>query len=151
MIDRVIKIDRQVRGKSALLLFLIVSFLFIFAGIIVGCAAPVQIIEDITSEEANVLIQDNLDNPDFVIIDIRNRFDYEAEHIENAINLEYYSVDFRDKLDELDRKGMYLIYCQTARTSGETKIIMEELKFREVYHMLGGIKDWKEWRLPTVP
>lgn len=109
-----------------------------------------QIVEDVTPEEAYALIQDNKDNQNFVIIDVRTPEEYARGYIEEAINLDYYSETFRDKLNRLDKNKTYLIYCQSGRRSGMALNLMEELGFREVYNMLGGFAQWESGGLPTV-
>ena len=110
---------------------------------------PTQIIKDITPQEAFALIQNNQDNPDFVIIDVRTPEEFAEGYIENAINLDFYSKTFRDELNKLDKNKTYLIYCRSGSRSGNTLAIMEELNFREVYNILGGFKRWQaeglEW------
>ena len=121
----------------------------------VGCAggeieAPTQTIEDVTAQEAFTLIQNNRDNPDFVIIDVRTPEEFTDGHIENAININFRSEIFRDKIDNLDKNKTYLIYCRSGRRSADALDIMRELNFREIYHMSGGILEWTEEELPTV-
>ncbi len=112
--------------------------------------APTQIIENITPQEAFTLIQDNENNPDFVILDVRTPEEFADGHIENAINLDYYSETFRDELNKLGKNKKYLIYCRSGNRSGKTLNIMERLNFREVYNMLGGIIQWEAEGLPTT-
>jgi len=69
-----------------------------------------QIAEDITAEEAFNLIQANQQNPDFVIIDVRTPEEFAQGHIDNAINIDYYSNTFSDEIEALDRNLTYLIY-----------------------------------------
>lgn len=121
---------------------------------------PVQIIEGITPQEAFTLIQENEDNPDFVIIDMRTPGEFTEEHIEGTINLDYYSETFRDELDKLSKNKTYLIYslreqrtcCRftVIEVSKYALLIMEELNFREVYNMLGGINQWEREGFPTT-
>jgi len=110
----------------------------------------IQIIENITPEEAYILIQENKDNPNFVILDVRTPEEFLGEYIENAVNLDYYSDTFRNNLDKLDKNKTYLIYCRSGRRSENALNIMKELDFREVYNMLGGIIKWKSEELPTT-
>lgn len=110
----------------------------------------IQIIENITPEEAYILIQENKDNPNFVILDVRTPEEFLGEHIENAVNLDYYSDIFRNDLDKLDKNKTYLIYCRSGSRSKNALNIMKELDFREVYNMLGGIIKWKSEELPTT-
>jgi len=107
-------------------------------------------IEDITPQEAFTLIQNNQNNPDFVVIDVRTLEEFDAEHIENATNMDFYSEFFRDTLKILDKNKTYLIYCRVGGRSGSALDIMAELNFEEVYNILGGINQWKAEGLPTV-
>jgi len=116
----------------------------------VGQETPTQIIGDITPQEAFTLIQDNQNNPDFVIIDVRTPEEFADGHIENAINLDYYSETFGDELNKLDKNKTYLIYCRSGKRSRNALDIMEELNFREAYNMSGGIIEWKAEGLPTT-
>ena len=95
-------------------------------------------------------MQNSKNNPDFVIIDVRTPEEFAEGHIENVINLDYYSETFRDELNKLDKNKMYLIYCRSGNRSGKALNIMEELNFREVYNMSGGIIEWKAKELPIT-
>jgi len=139
---------------------LLVLWVSLVTGVVLtgGCAeittpeqeAPTQIIENITPPEAFTLIQDNQDNPDFMIIDVRTPQEFDEEHIENALNIDYYSETFRDELNKLDKNKTYLIHCRSGGRSGRALAIMAELNFREVYNMSGGINQWKAEGLPTT-
>ena len=136
--------------KNFMVLALSVS-LVIGATLTSGCVGnETTTIKDITSQEAFTLIQDNQNNPDFVIIDVRTRQELTDGHIENVINIDFYSETFRDELNKLDKNKKYLIYCRSGNRSGKTVPIMVELNFREVYNMLGGIIQWEAEGLPTV-
>lgn len=110
----------------------------------------IQTIKNIIPEEAYILIQENKDNPNFVILDVRTPEEFLGEYIENAVNLDYYSDTFRNDLDKLDKNKTHLIYCRSGRRSENALNIMKELDFREVYNMLGGIIKWKSEGLPTT-
>ena len=116
---------------------------------------PIQIIENITPRKAYSLIQSyregcpcNREN--LVIIDVRTPEEYADGHIENAINLDYYSETFEDELNKLDRNKTYLIYCRSARRSRMALDTMKGLSFTKVYNMLGGIIQWKAEGFPTI-
>jgi rhodanese-related sulfurtransferase len=109
-----------------------------------------QLIVDVTSPVAYALIQENKGNQDFVIIDVRTPEEYADGHIEEAINLNYYSETFKSELDELDKDKTYLIYCRTGRRSRVALNIMEDLDFSEVYHIEDGIVEWEKLGFPTV-
>ena len=137
------------KGLEKLMLLVLSVLLVIGVGLTGGCVQA-QIIEDITPQEAFTLIQNNQNNPDFVIIDVRTPEEFAAEHIENAINIDFYSEAFRGELDTLDKNKTYLIYCQVGGRSGSALDIMAELNFKEVYNLSGGINQWKTEGFPTV-
>jgi len=112
--------------------------------------SQIQIIENITPEEAYILLRENKDNPNFLILDVRTPEEFLGEYIENAVNLDYYSDTFIKDLDKLDKNKTHLIYCRSGRRSENALNIMKELDFREVYNMLGGIIKWKSEGLPTT-
>ena len=116
----------------------------------VNVETKIQIVKNITPEEAYISIQENKDNTNFVILDVRTPEEFSGEYIENAVNLDYYSDTFRNDLDKLDKNKTYLVYCRSGRRSENALNIMKELDFREVYNMLGGITKWKSEELPTT-
>ena len=136
------------------LMVLVLSVLLAAGAVVTGsCVGKAQIIESITPQEAFALIQENQDNPDFVIIDLRWPEAFAYEHIENAINIYYFSETFQDELNKLDKDKTYLIYCTCPTCSGidrKALNIMAELNLREVYRMSGGCIGWKEEGFPTV-
>ena len=111
---------------------------------------PTQIIEDITPQEASTLIQNNQNNPDFIIIDVRTPQEFAEGYVEDAIIIDFYAETFRNDLDNLDKNKTYLIYCRSGNRSGQALDIMAELSFNEVYNILGGIIAWTAEGLPTV-
>ena len=119
-----------------------------------GCTAgdetDTQIIENITPQEAFTLIQDNEGNMDFVIIDVRTPEEFDSGHIENAANIDFNSMTFRDDIDKLDKDKIYIVYCRTGFLSGQALDIMEELGFNEVYKPSGGIEAWIDAGLPVT-
>ncbi|MBA7466925.1 Thiosulfate sulfurtransferase GlpE [subsurface metagenome] len=136
--------------KDLIVLALSVS-LVIGVALTGGCVRDeTATIEDITPQEAFTLIQNNQNNPDFIIIDVRTLEEFVGEHIENATNIDFYSEAFRDMLNTLDKNKTYLIYCKVGGRSGSALDIMAELNFKEVYNILGGINQWKAEGLPTV-
>jgi rhodanese-related sulfurtransferase len=108
-----------------------------------------QIIKDITVEEAHAIIQNNENNNRLVIIDVRTPEEFNQEHIQNASNIDFYSNNFKEELNKLDKTKTYVIHCRSGGRSSQTLDIMRELGFREVYNM-GGIIQWKEKGLPTI-
>jgi len=134
--------------------FAIIFALLLITALAYGCTGQTgssnQILEDIGIQEAFALIQSNQDNPDFVIVDIRTPEEFDEGHIENAVNIDFYSETFREDLDKLGKSRTYFIYCRSGNRSGRAMPIMEDLGFQEVYNLSAGIKEWIAEGLPVV-
>ncbi|MFC1900396.1 rhodanese-like domain-containing protein [Chloroflexota bacterium] len=111
---------------------------------------PSSVIEDVTAQEAYALIEENLDNPDFIIIDIRTPEEYDEGHLEGARNIDFYEPDFAEQIDILDKDNSYLVYCRSGTRSGNSLPVFEEKGFLKIYHMDGGILEWTAEELPLV-
>ncbi|MCG8569925.1 MAG: rhodanese-like domain-containing protein [Spirochaetes bacterium] len=106
--------------------------------------------ENISAEEAYQLIQDNKNNSDFVILDVRTSGEYNDGYIKDAENIDYYGNDFEDNLKDLDKDKTYLIYCRSGNRSSKTLKIMKNLGFDDLSNMLGGIGAWQRAGYPLV-
>lgn len=109
-----------------------------------------QVYSNLDVHQCDSLIQANANNPNFVILDVRRPSEYIPQHLEGAINRNYYDTDFTDQLDTLNKEKTYLIHCKSGGRSGNTINEMANLEFNEVYNMLGGINAWNSATLPTT-
>lgn len=107
-------------------------------------------IKDVSSFEARSIINDNLDNKDFIIIDVRTKGEFDESHIENAVLIDIYKKDFPNKIMNLDRNKRYLLYCRTGSRSRYALEMMRNLGFKEIYNLENGILDWKLRKLEVV-
>lgn len=112
-----------------------------------GKTVTVQILEP---KEANMLIQKNKGNPDFVIIDVRTPEEFDSGHIEGAININYHSDNFVATFEKLDKNKLYLVYCRTGRRSADTVSLMVRLGFTNILRFAGDIVRWRSEGLPLT-
>jgi len=96
------------------------------------------------------LMDELQNNPKTVLLDVRTPEEFDAEHIEGAILIDYYAEDFLDKISQLDPTNIYLIYCRTGNRSGRTLGLMRYLGFEEAYNMDEGIVKWNEEGRATI-
>ncbi|MBI2860027.1 MAG: rhodanese-like domain-containing protein [Chloroflexi bacterium] len=136
-----------------MMLFLLV----LLASLAAGCAGKVestggvtgQQIQNIGTEETLALIQQNRNNNDFVVLDVRTPEEFNSGRLSGAVNIDFYSSTFADELDRLDKDKVYLVYCRTGQRSAKAVNLMKELGFTRVYNMLGGIVQWQSQGFPT--
>ncbi len=127
-------------GKK-LIFFLLVIFLI---GMVVYSNPQEKTEEvDINVEQALELIEKHAEEERFLLLDVRTPGEFDEGHLKGAINLDFYSEDFRDRLAELDPEYTYLVYCRSGNRSAMTVSIMEEMGINRAYNLLGGIIAWE--------
>lgn len=102
----------------------------------------------ISPDKAIKLIKNNEKNPEFVILDVRTAPEFEEAHLPEAINLDFFSENFREELAKKNKNKTYMVYCKSGRRSLNSVKIMEEMNFKEVYDLEGGIIKWQRKKLP---
>ena len=146
---------------SRILLSALTGLIFVSLMVTGGCeyitgeatdtTSPDSRLYDVTAVAAWDIIQENAGNPDFIILDVRTPEEYQEGHLNQAINIDYYSEEFRERLEALDKEKTYLVYCRSGRRSAAAIDLMTELNFREVYHASGGFLEWEAEGFPVVP
>ena len=109
-----------------------------------------QVIKNISPQDAHVLIEKNKNDPNLVILDVRTPEEFSEGHIENAVNLDFYSDNFKEDLGKLDKNKTYVTHCRSGSRSAKTLNLMKELGFKEAYNITGGIVQWENEGLPTT-
>ncbi len=128
-----------------------IYFLFGFFGLFstLSQAENAVISKHISIHESFDLIQQNADNQQFEIIDVRTAEEFNSGHIAGAKYIDFYQKDFEHKLTTLDKEKTYLLYCRTGRRSGVALDMMQKMGFKHSYNMLGGITQWTAAKLPV--
>ncbi len=87
---------------------------------------------------------------DLVILDVRTPEEFAEGHIDGAVMIDFYRPDFADELAKLDPDVPYVLYCRSGNRSGQTAALMNELGFRQVDDVDGGVLAWQDAGLPLV-
>ncbi len=109
-----------------------------------------NIYKQLTVEKCDSLINANVTNPNFIILDVRTYGEWISGHIEGSVNRSTGDSDFQQQLEVLPRHKIFLLHCQSGGRSAGAFIKMKNLKFAEVYEMQGGIGSWKSKGYPTT-
>jgi rhodanese-related sulfurtransferase len=104
----------------------------------------------ISVQDAFILIQNNKNNPDFIILDVRTADEFNSGHLEGAINIDYYADNFKANVDKLERSKEYLVYCRSGIRGAFATQIMLDLGFTRVHNMTGAITQWTNAGYPIV-
>src|SRR5271157_1559819 len=104
----------------------------------------------ISAPDAYNLIQQNRNNAEFVIVDVRTAGEFNAGHIAGAVNIDYTSVQFTADVSLLDKSKQYLVYCQTGVRGAAATQVMIGLGFSNVQNIAGGITAWIQDGYPVT-
>lgn len=79
-----------------------------------------------------------------VVLDVRTPEEYASGYIGNAVNYNVMdSLHFVNTLSTLNKNKKYLLYCKSGRRSGKALVMMKNNGFKKVYHLRGGVTEWK--------
>lgn len=84
-----------------------------------------------------------------ILIDVRTPAEVQQGMIPGAVPIDYNSPDFKSKVSKLDKSKPYFVYCAAGGRSSKAASLMEEMGFKKVYNLSGGITAWQEEGLPV--
>ncbi len=79
------------------------------------------------------------ETPDAVLIDVRTPAEFNGGKLPGAKNIDFFSKDFTNQIDKLDKDKTYLLYCRSGNRSGQACNIMAGRGFTKLYNMSGGV------------
>ena len=113
-------------------------FIFFFLLIVYSChvfeSNEISVISDYQFNE----IQDN----DYTLVDVRTTEEYESGHIQNAINIDFYSESFEKEILLLSKSSSIILYCRTQNRSTKTANFLKENGYMDISIIEGGINSW---------
>ena len=111
----------------------ILSLVFVFSCELINTTEISMI-----SESDFVEIQDS----DYILIDVRTQEEFDLGHIDSAINLDFYSETFQNEILSLPKNEKIVLYCRTNNRSSKTATILKQNGYRDILVISGGITEW---------
>jgi rhodanese-related sulfurtransferase len=91
-----------------------------------------------------------VNNDGAVVVDLRDKAEFEAGHIVDAINIPFAAIETRmDELNPHKDKPMVLV-CKMGQHAGSAGTQLRKAGFEQVSRLRGGIADWRAQNLPVV-
>ena len=79
-----------------------------------------------------------------VLLDVRTMEEYQDGFIAGAQQYDYYeTASFKAALSGMDKDKTYYIYCRSGGRSGTTLNMMQQMGFKKVYNLEGGMLAWR--------
>lgn len=96
-----------------------------------------------------VSVCDIKDKKDVIFVDARERKEFDVSHIKGAILVGYDSLDL-SALDKIDKSKEVVVYCSVGYRSEKVSEKLENIGFKNVSNLYGGIFEWKNQEQPIV-
>ncbi|MBC8456032.1 rhodanese-like domain-containing protein [bacterium] len=93
------------------------------------------------------------ENKTAVFLDARSLNEFQAEHITNAVHIDFEMIeDFERLIDSLDRNQLYVTYCGGSGCELSTDLgeyLFYEMEFQKILIFHAGLETWIYAGLPT--
>lgn len=125
--------------------------LFFRLFMVVALLIPAFAFAEIKNEDV-AKVEELIKSGKYTVIDVRTKEEYDAGHIQGALNFDYYNDDFEEKIEaELkDKDKPYIVYCRSGMRSLYSAEILEELGYTNVTNMKGGFLAWQSAGKPVA-
>lgn len=138
----------QIRKKPSMKPYVVFFLLSIFT---LACAPKAdnsnsEVIQTVPPQKFEDLVR-LADSPQ--LLDVRTPQEYKVGHLSGAQNNNIANAAFIQKAQVLDKNRPVFVYCKTGMRSAHAAQQLEELGFKEVYDLEGGITNWKKTGLPV--
>ena len=113
---------------------------FVFSSLLLVYSCQIFESKDIMliSDTQFIEIQDT----NYIIVDVRTAEEFESGHIQDAIHFDFYSESFQKEILSLDKSSSIILYCRTQNRSAKTADFLKENGYKEISVLEGGITSW---------
>ncbi len=93
---------------------------------------------------------DMVNRENAVVVDVRDRKEYQAGHIVDALNIP--SANLEGRIDELKkyRERPIVVVCKMGQNAGTAGAMLRKQGFENVSKLSGGMAEWRNQNLPVV-
>lgn len=105
------------------------SILLLVCSLTLGCAQ---------SKSKHITEFSQKDINDGILIDVRTPQEFEAGHLDNAVNIDWFANDFTKKIETLDKEKPVYVYCKKGGRSTKAAHVLDSLGFEKVIELEGG-------------
>ena len=94
--------------------------------------------------------QSYVGNDNVQLVDVRTRKEFLEGHINEAINIDFYSEDFFKQINKLNTEKPVYIYCRSGKRSSNSVALFKKAGFTQIYNLDGGILGWISSDFPVA-
>jgi len=135
--------------KKTFPILLILALLALTLAACGGASAPANQV-DLSSLPVNLTVQqvnEIRNNPDVVLIDVREQWEYDAGHIPNVKLIPL--GELPNRVNEIPKDKFVVMTCRSGNRSGQATKFLRDKGFDNVHNMQGGIVAWQKAGFPV--
>lgn len=124
-----------------------ITFGFLFLGLM--CFSQnslVNVLKKHNKNDVPYILPDNLnpENPKLILLDAREKNEFDISHIKNAILVGYKHFNLKKTEIQIPNKSSRIIvYCTVGVRSEDIAEKLKKAGYKNVYNLYGGIIEWK--------
>lgn len=89
------------------------------------------------------LFEKMLKEKNIQLLDVRTPSEFKASHISDTKWIDWFSPSFKNKIKELDKEKIYLVYCAGGVRSARACEMMSDMGFKYTVDLAPGFSGWK--------
>lgn len=90
------------------------------------------------------------DKESYLLLDVRTTDEWNKGHLKDAVHIDWYGKEFKEKVAALDKSKPILVYCAAGGRSSSAQEAMIKLGFKNVVNLDGGYEEWLAAGQPVV-
>ncbi len=87
------------------------------------------------------IFADSLKNDNFLLLDTREKEEFDVSHIRDAVWVGYDNFDI-SILDSVSHESKIIVYCSVGYRSSKIAVELYDSGYKNVYNLYGGIFNW---------
>lgn len=76
------------------------------------------------------------------LIDVRTPTEFDSGHIQDAVNIDFFSESFQTEILSLNKDSKIILYCRTNNRSSKSADLLKNNGFKDINVIMGGISEW---------
>ncbi|MGI9551419.1 MAG: rhodanese-like domain-containing protein [Aurantibacter sp.] len=77
-----------------------------------------------------------------ILVDVRTLEEYQAGHIDKAVNINWFDADFAKQFENFEKDKTIYVYCKKGGRSAKAVHLLDSLGFKNVVDLEGGYDSW---------
>lgn len=101
-----------------------------------------KIFRNMMEYDVNLAELKNMQKNGAKIIDVRSDAEYKEGHLDGAINIPEYEINFKFKDLNLDKDKTIVLYCKSGYRSQKAYKKLKKMGYSNVYNLYGGLEEY---------